>query len=45
MTGGGSVSGDNWINGGNVVVDMLQDPTWAPATTPNTNVGGRQSHR
>ncbi|HVU03943.1 MAG TPA: MopE-related protein [Polyangiaceae bacterium] len=30
--------GDNWVNGGNILVDLLQDPTWAPATTPATNV-------
>ena len=40
IIGGGSIQlpADNWRNGGRVVVDMLQDPTWAPATTPNTNV-------
>jgi MYXO-CTERM domain-containing protein len=38
MSGGGAVNGDDWRNGGNVVVDMLSDPTWAPATSPNTNV-------
>ena len=28
---------DNWRNGGNIVVDMLKDPTWSPTTSPPSN--------
>jgi hypothetical protein len=40
IIGGGTVTlpGAGWVNGGNVVVDLLKDTTWSPGTQPASNV-------
>ncbi len=34
---GVKLPGANWPNGGNILVDMLKDPTWSPTSTPPSN--------
>ncbi len=34
---GVTLPGANWPNGGNILVDMLKDPTWSPTSTPPSN--------